>query len=97
MDKTIQERRTEEFVNETNSMVERLKKYQKDDKKIVDNIKYEWVLFSVLIDRAKGKCSKEIMHEQGKKVVREFKRFEDKIQVFKDCLPEIPEEKEEER
>ena len=90
--------RTKEFIRETDLMVERLKGYKKSDKKTVENVRYEWFFLTRLIKRAKGKCDKGIIHEQGEKLIREFKKFGDLIPVFKEHMPDVPPEgKDEER
>lgn len=84
--------RTKEFIRETDLMVERLKGYKKSDKKTLENVRYEWFILTRLINRVKGKCDKEIMHEQGEKLIREFKKFGDLMPVFKEHMPDVPPE-----
>lgn len=92
MNKTLEEQRTEEFIRQTDLMAERLKQYKKSDKKVVADVRYELFFFVRLVNRAKGKCNENIMHEQAKKVIREFKRFGDLIPAIKESMPDIPPE-----
>ena len=92
---TREEQCAELFIKGTEELIEALNQYAKTEKPKRDDITPIWFAFTRVIDRFADKCDKEIMHQQGIKLIKALKRIkniENLMPEFQKYLHDVPDD-----